>query len=238
MTYVIGDVHGYYNTLIKLVEQIPANSDIIFVGDLIDRGPDSAKVVEFVRKNGYKCVKGNHEMMAYTHADSLYFEYEESMDLDLDNFWLVNGGMQAILSYGVIQLLNGRPAKVENWQEPLAKLREDLEWMKNLPLYIETGLERDGKPVVVSHGSINATTWDLRNEEGMSKTFADKVLWTRTEPEEESEIFNIYGHAPRKEVPLDKHFACVDTGRYMSTEEGYGYLSAYCIETNTVIQAR
>ncbi|MEY3401240.1 MAG: hypothetical protein RLZZ86_855 [Cyanobacteriota bacterium] len=47
---IIGDVHGHYQGLMLLLKQIePASTDqIYFLGDLIDRGPQSAEVVEFV----------------------------------------------------------------------------------------------------------------------------------------------------------------------------------------------
>ena len=61
---IIGDVHGCYKTLIALIEKLPKDRNITFVGDLIDRGPGSKDVVEFVRKNNYRCVRGNHEDMA------------------------------------------------------------------------------------------------------------------------------------------------------------------------------
>lgn len=38
MTYVIGDIHGHFDTLEALINKIPKNSEIIFVGDLIDKG--------------------------------------------------------------------------------------------------------------------------------------------------------------------------------------------------------
>jgi len=40
--FVIGDVHGMYHTLLALLNKLPANADIVFVGDLIDRGRYSA----------------------------------------------------------------------------------------------------------------------------------------------------------------------------------------------------
>ncbi len=62
---VIGDVHGHYDALIKLLAAIaPDKQDgVYFVGDLIDRGPDSARVVDFVMKHSYHCLLGNHEQM-------------------------------------------------------------------------------------------------------------------------------------------------------------------------------
>ena len=37
-TYIIGDVHGHYQTLLSLVAKLPQDAKLIFVGDLIDRG--------------------------------------------------------------------------------------------------------------------------------------------------------------------------------------------------------
>ena len=61
--YVIGDVHGEYDALIKLVSKLPKDAKLIFVGDLVDRGSRSAEVVKFVRDGGHLCVMGNHEYM-------------------------------------------------------------------------------------------------------------------------------------------------------------------------------
>ena len=60
--YVIGDIHGSYNTLLALIEKLPKDANIVFVGDLIDRGKYSSQVVKFIRKNRYKSVLGNHEI--------------------------------------------------------------------------------------------------------------------------------------------------------------------------------
>ncbi len=61
--WVIGDVHGEYNKLLRLIQKLPANAQVCFVGDLIDRGRDSAKVVKYVIDNQHKCTLGNHEIM-------------------------------------------------------------------------------------------------------------------------------------------------------------------------------
>ena len=57
---IIGDVHGHYDTLIALLDSIAPNNDdrIYFLGDLIDRGPKSAEVVDLVMKNQYHCLRG------------------------------------------------------------------------------------------------------------------------------------------------------------------------------------
>ena len=53
MKWVISDVHGSYDTLIALLEKLPAEAtpkDIIFLGDTIDRGKNNRKVVNSVAR--------------------------------------------------------------------------------------------------------------------------------------------------------------------------------------------
>ncbi len=66
-TIVIGDVHGCLDELRELILEVVDVSDkdrVIFLGDLIDRGPDPAGVVAFVKGLGAECVMGNHEEKA------------------------------------------------------------------------------------------------------------------------------------------------------------------------------
>jgi len=70
--YVFGDIHGHYDTLIALFAKIgldhnslPNDVEIIFLGDLIDRGPKSAEVVKLVKslceQGKARCILANHE---------------------------------------------------------------------------------------------------------------------------------------------------------------------------------
>jgi hypothetical protein len=71
---IVGDVHGELDVLLALVEKLgydargehPAGRRLVFVGDLVDRGPDSVGVVRWVRRcveeHGGFCVLGNHEL--------------------------------------------------------------------------------------------------------------------------------------------------------------------------------
>lgn len=65
-TYIIGDVHGCCDTLIKLLDCINfKSSDILwFTGDLINKGPKSLNVLNFIKALGNRavCVIGNHEI--------------------------------------------------------------------------------------------------------------------------------------------------------------------------------
>lgn len=62
-TIAIGDVHGYLGELRDLLDKLALSSDdrLVFLGDLIDRGPDSPGVVKLVRELGAHCIMGNHE---------------------------------------------------------------------------------------------------------------------------------------------------------------------------------
>lgn len=84
---VIGDVHGCFKTLLALLDQLPKNREICFVGDIIDRGRKSKEVYELIRKNNYKCVLGNHEEMSQRYLD----------------LWLGNGGSETLKSFGGLE---------------------------------------------------------------------------------------------------------------------------------------
>lgn len=76
-TYIIGDVHGCYEDLMRLLERIQFDAKrdrLIFVGDLINRGPDSLSVLRFVRLLGDSAsmVLGNHDISFIAYACGAY----------------------------------------------------------------------------------------------------------------------------------------------------------------------
>src|SRR5690348_12025533 len=92
---VIGDVHGQYEGLMTLLAAIApgSNDQLYFLGDLIDRGPQSAQVVDFVKKNNYPCLLGNHEQMLLNVLTS------SSASNSAMQSWLYSGGQATIASY-------------------------------------------------------------------------------------------------------------------------------------------
>ncbi len=62
--YVIGDIQGCYKEFKNLIKLIDPNKENKFlcVGDLVNRGPESEKVVDYVIKNNVKSVFGNHDL--------------------------------------------------------------------------------------------------------------------------------------------------------------------------------
>ena len=64
-TIFIGDVHGCYDELILLLEKLKfnqVNDQLIFLGDIINKGPKSKEVLEFVYNGKHTCLLGNHEI--------------------------------------------------------------------------------------------------------------------------------------------------------------------------------
>ena len=81
ITYAIGDIHGCFEKLIALLAHCDAHSGsrkprFVFLGDYVDRGPDSKRVVEFLMRGQSKfpdrfiCLKGNHEQLLVSAANT------------------------------------------------------------------------------------------------------------------------------------------------------------------------
>lgn len=93
---VIGDIHGCLNKLEQLMKKLtwnPKEDTLVFIGDYIDRGPDSAGVIEYIlglkaQSDKIICLMGNHE--------SLFLDYLAGINTDV---FLINGGYDTLLSY-------------------------------------------------------------------------------------------------------------------------------------------
>ena len=85
----IGDIAGNYDELIILLSKMPRGIPFS-VGDLIDRGDDSKKVLDFFMKKG-RAVKGNHE--------DLFVDFMRGTNRYSRDCWLFNGGISTIRSF-------------------------------------------------------------------------------------------------------------------------------------------
>ena len=97
--WAIGDVHGFFQTLEKMVQNLHLNDGdaVVMLGDLIDRGPTSAQVVDYVRRTeGFHSIRGNHEHMMIQGFDESSFFKHRSMD---SRIWYHNGGKSTEASY-------------------------------------------------------------------------------------------------------------------------------------------
>lgn len=95
-TLIIGDIHGCLEMLKRLMEKAdwqPDQDHLIFLGDYIDRGPDSKGVIDFIldlmnESKKIRCLMGNHE--------SLFLDFLSG--IGIPNF-LMNGGESTLRSY-------------------------------------------------------------------------------------------------------------------------------------------
>jgi serine/threonine protein phosphatase 1 len=116
--YAVGDVHGRLDLLETLLERIeednarrgPAKTYLVMLGDLIDRGPDSAGVIERFVSNPPRWARpiylqGNHE--------EFFLDVLTGREETVAN-WLTYGGYECAASYGVSQgsTLNATPAEI------------------------------------------------------------------------------------------------------------------------------
>lgn len=66
--YVVGDIHGYYNKLMKALEGVEFDKEkdiLVAVGDLIDRGPNSWKCLNLINEPWFYSCLGNHEDLMF-----------------------------------------------------------------------------------------------------------------------------------------------------------------------------
>ncbi|MDE2322089.1 MAG: serine/threonine protein phosphatase [candidate division NC10 bacterium] len=93
MIYVIGDIHGCLEPLHRLIAQLRLSEadEVVFLGDYVDRGPDSKGVVDYLLTLGgrYIFLMGNHERM--------FLDFLQGKERAL---FLYNGGTATLESYG------------------------------------------------------------------------------------------------------------------------------------------
>ena len=93
--YVVGDIHGEFTKLETQLKEIgfdESKDRLIAVGDLIDRGPESHRVLEFLEKDYFFSTLGNHEtfLMDYHEAD-LNMHSHDTLD-SMRRLWARYGG--------------------------------------------------------------------------------------------------------------------------------------------------
>ena len=181
--YVVGDIHGCPDELACLLEALPLEpaDRLVFLGDYIDRGPDSKGVISYLiewqRKGKQEIVflKGNHEDMFLSYL-GLAGRYGE--------MFLFNGGGATLASYGVSPR-NATPKDILS-----VVPREHIAFLQELRMY---SLLED---YLCVHAGIHPTKplWQQVEEE---------LLWIRDEF-----ILNphslpytvLFGHTPQREV--------------------------------------
>ena len=113
-TLAIGDIHGVTSALDALLAAVKLKPDdrLIFLGDYVDRGPDSKGVIDRLialrKTHDVVCLRGNHELMMVRSRD----------DKSERRMWLSVGGAQTLGSYGKAPGLAGTVGDIprEHWE--------------------------------------------------------------------------------------------------------------------------
>jgi serine/threonine protein phosphatase 1 len=220
---VIGDVHGCAGLLDRLldrlVQELPAQDGryprLIFAGDYVDRGEDTAGVLARLPELEHEgwpgevtCLKGNHESMLVTFLDDPIASGPD---------WIHSGGLHTLASF---RLTPPRPtAQAEAWVELRDGLAEamgetSVRWMRDLPLSWRSG------NVLVAHAAADPERPVEAQEE-------DVLLWGHPdffEVPRKDGIWVIHGHTIQASVEMRQGRIGVDTGAYAT-----GRLSAAVI---------
>ena len=215
--WIIGDVHGCYDTLLALINKLPKEAEIVFVGDLIDRGENSKKVIKLIRDNNYLCVLGNHEEMM---IDAIK-ELKEGWKITSTG-WSFNGYAPTMESY--------------NRDFDNKDLLNDIEWLKTLPKYLKFDEEDEkGRKLIVSHAPCLD---EFQNVLDLDYIDDGYFLWNRKIPKiKQDEYFNIFGHNivkyfiynKCKELKIDRSILKKD-GTLLDINIGYADIDTGCFD--------
>ncbi|WP_295631113.1 metallophosphoesterase family protein [uncultured Mitsuokella sp.] len=200
----VGDIHGNFERLQSLFQHVPYAPQedlLIFLGDYIDRGPETAKVLQMVMKLKRKyphviTLTGNHEAMMRH-----YFQNHSIREpMDLEHGWLRSGGQATFTSLK------------ETYEKDCGLYHELLEFVLSLD-HIATV----GEQYLFTHAGFYPK---LSYEEQV-----DDMLWIRTEFYEEYDGAQtvVVGHTPVQCFDRDRHHPLMfrnhiidcDTGSYL-----------------------
>ena len=189
--FAIGDIHGCNHELRKLLPRIepdPLTDTVVFLGDYIDRGPDSRGVIDTILdfKRAFPdaiCLKGNHE-------DMFLDSYLNEKNVDL---YFYNRGASTLYSYGV---------SIADFPAVKFLPEEHLKFFTNLPLYYETD------DYIFVHAG-------LRPKVSLEEQSLEDLLWIRDEFINSRWNFGktvVFGHTPLAEPLIEKNKIGIDTG--------------------------
>jgi len=209
--YAIGDVHGCNDHLKNLLTQIledndargKADTQVIFLGDLVDRGPDSAAVldttIEFQKYFGaVRCLKGNHEEV---------FLAALAGSEKATRFFTRIGGKETILSYEISRK-DFNALSMEELAQTLPRIvpRNHVDFLNSFEDQIILG----------DYAFVHA---GIRPEIPLSEQKISDMRWIREEflrHQQPHEKVIIYGHTIYDDVEEKRNRIGIDTGAYNS----------------------
>jgi len=208
--FVVGDIHGMFEALESLLKDVgfnPATDRVFAVGDLIDRGPQSHRVLEFLDQPWFYSIKGNHAIMLI----------ESEHDKSMYRSWTNNNGGDWWIT-------------IPRDQQKIIRDR-----LTELPIVIEVNTNA-GKIGLVHADIPTGMSWkkfvaDIQSDEEL----CNYVLWSRnryrhyritntTDRIEDVDLV-ILGHTPVDHPIHISNICYLDTGAAYRSRKGLGKLS-------------
>jgi serine/threonine protein phosphatase 1 len=223
--YAIGDIHGRADLLREMFISINADRAArqtanriltIFLGDYIDRGPDSRDVLdillEYERTNETIFLKGNHETFLPNFLS----------DPEVLNEWRTCGGLQTLMSYGLMPSINPDADECAALSKELADAlpQSHLKFLESLHSSFCCG------GFLFVHAGI-------RPGVSLGKQTEEDCLWIRDDflsYEKQFEKFVVHGHTPVMNPDIRSNRANIDTGAFAS-----GRLTCIAIEGSIIV---
>jgi serine/threonine protein phosphatase 1 len=192
MLYAVGDIHGESEMLSELLAKLPLveGDRVVFVGDYVDRGPDSKGVVDkliaFSREHACEFLLGNHESMF---LDFLGWRGSEYFGGDA---FLMNGGDRTLASYDYFRQIGpGKPGFTlpRGHEEFFRRLK--LHHQEGDYLFVHAGIGRD----LLAETDV---AWALK------RAHTEDLLWDRATADlpHELGITIVYGHTPNPDFQV------------------------------------
>lgn len=215
--FVVGDIHGMFGALETLLKDIsfnPSCDRVFSVGDLIDRGAESNRVMEFLEKPWFFSIMGNHEKML------IEAEYDKAMYKS----WTQNNG--------------------GDWWLDVDSAEQDRIRAKVAQLPIACEVQTASGKIGLVHADIpSGITWEnFVKSINSDEDLCNYVLWSRnryrhykitnsTERVEGIELV-VLGHTPVEQPVHISNICYLDTGATYKTRKGLGKLSVLEIQPN------
>ncbi|MDQ2066483.1 metallophosphoesterase family protein [Xinfangfangia sp. CPCC 101601] len=191
--YAVGDIHGHLDLLKEVHALIAADmaqhgaAPVVHVGDLVDRGPDSRGVIDYLMQGiaagqDWTVLKGNHDRMFWRFLRDPA-ELEPGLRADLSWLHPKIGGAETLESYG-LHAPGDRPIDAVHAEAVAAVPQAHRDFIENLPSIYPLG------EVVFAHAGI-------RPETQLQDQIEDDLLWIRGVFLEYDESFGplvIHGH--------------------------------------------
>ncbi|WP_368075973.1 metallophosphoesterase family protein [Leisingera sp. NJS204] len=215
----VGDIHGCYDLMGRLLDRIalrPECGRLVFLGDYIDRGENSAQVLQAlhglqVSNPEAVCLRGNHEDMLLGFLDD---------PLGEGPGWLRHGGRQTLASFGIAAVHAGMPDL--NWIAARDSLQNRMgagliSWIRTLPAYWQTG-----NVAAVHAGADPARPLEAQEDYHLAWGHGSFGRVPRQDG-----VWIVHGHTIAEEVRAEGGRICVDTGAFAT-----GKLSAVAVRND------